>query len=65
MWCHKGQVDEGGTIQSKSLVGIPTSPLLEVGYNGEMTITPLTPAMLARLCRDFEKRGNLVPGNSA
>ena len=49
MWCHKGQVDEGGTIQSKSLVGIPTSPLLEVGYNGEMTITPFPSGKVAHV----------------
>ena len=66
------EVDEGkgmGPYRAKSLAGRytsfitpssspspPHSPCWEVGYNGEMTITPLIPAMLTRLCRDFEKR---------
>ena len=67
MWCkgQEGEGGKGmGPYRAKSLVGRytsfippssspapPHSPCWEVGYNGEMTITPLIPAMLAGYAR--------------
>ena len=65
MWCHKGQVDEGGIIQSKSLIGIPPSslppppplPIPLVGHSWKLARNDYNSLDTSQLCRDFEKRG--------